>query len=42
MPLDFGHPPIDIQRHLAALKAEDWLNWVVLYSLPLLQGHLPE
>ncbi|CAJ0634073.1 7819_t:CDS:2 [Entrophospora sp. SA101] len=39
---DFGHPPIDIQRHLAALKAEDWLNWVVLYSLPLLQGHLPE
>lgn len=42
MPLDFGRPPIDIQRHSAAFKAEDWLNWVVLYSLPLLQGHLPE
>ncbi|CAG8753918.1 729_t:CDS:2, partial [Cetraspora pellucida] len=26
----------------AAFKAEDWLNWVVLYSLPLLQGHLPK
>ena len=42
MPLDFGRPPIDIQRHSAAFKAEDWTNWVMLYSLPLLQGHLPE
>ena len=42
MPFDFGRPPIDIQRHSAAFKAEDWLNWVVLYSLPLLQGYLPE
>lgn len=42
MPLDFGRPPIDIQRHSAAFKAEDWSNWVILYSLPLLQGRLPE
>jgi len=42
MPLDFGRPPIDIQRHSGAFKAEDWTNWVMLYSLPLLQGHLPE
>ena len=42
MPSDFGRPPIDIQRHSAGFKAEDWKNWVVLYSLPLLQGHLPE
>ena len=42
MPLDFGRPPIDIQRHYAAFKAEDWANWVLLYSLPLLQSRLPE
>ncbi|CAB5189613.1 unnamed protein product [Rhizophagus irregularis] len=23
-------------------KAEDWTNWVILYSLPLLQNYLPE
>ena len=27
MPLDFGWPPIDIQRHSAAFKAEDWSNY---------------
>ena len=42
MPLDFGRLPIDIQRYSAGFKAEDWLNWVVLYSLPLLQNYLPE
>ncbi|RIB06185.1 hypothetical protein C2G38_1910086, partial [Gigaspora rosea] len=42
MPLNFGRPLIDIQRHSAAFKAEDWLNWVVLYLLPLLQDYLPE
>jgi hypothetical protein len=42
MPLNFGRPPIDIQRHSAAFKAEDWLNWIILYSLPLLQSYLPE
>ena len=42
MPLDFGRPPIDIQRYSASLKAKDWSNWVILYSLPLLQDYLPE
>ena len=42
MPLDFGRPPIDIQKHFAGFKAEDWTNWVTLYSLPLLQNYLPE
>lgn len=42
MPLDFGRPPINIQQHSAAFKAEEWLNWIILYSLPLLQGYLPE
>ena len=42
MPLDFGRPPINIHQHSAAFKAEDWSNWVLLFSLPLLQGHLSE
>jgi len=42
MPLDFGRPPINIQRYSAGFKAEDWLNWVVLYSIPLLQNCLLE
>ncbi|CAG8642442.1 45451_t:CDS:10, partial [Gigaspora margarita] len=42
MPLSFGRPPINIQRHSAAFKAEHWLNWITLYSIPLLQNNLPE
>jgi len=26
MPSDFDRPPIDIQRHSAGFKAEDWKN----------------
>lgn len=32
MPLDFGRPPINIQRYSATFKAEDRSNWVILYS----------
>ena len=42
MPLDFGRPPINIQRHSAAFKAEEWLNWIILYSIPLLHNYLSE
>ncbi|CAG8845425.1 14992_t:CDS:2, partial [Gigaspora margarita] len=42
MPLSFGRPPINIQRHSAAFKAEHWLNWITLYSIPLLQNNLLE
>ncbi|CAG8792974.1 26331_t:CDS:2, partial [Gigaspora rosea] len=28
--------------HSEAFKAEHWLNWIVLYLIPLLQGNLPE
>ncbi|CAG8787807.1 16657_t:CDS:2, partial [Gigaspora margarita] len=42
MPLSFGCPPINIQCHSAAFKAEHWLNWITLYSIPLLQGNLLE
>lgn len=41
MPMGFGRPPINIQKHHSAFKAEDWYNWIVLYSLLLLHDHLP-
>ncbi|CAG8793726.1 26192_t:CDS:2, partial [Gigaspora margarita] len=41
MLLEFGRPPINIQKYYNGFKAEDWHNWTVLYSLPLFQNHLP-
>ncbi|EXX77849.1 hypothetical protein RirG_020040 [Rhizophagus irregularis DAOM 197198w] len=41
MPMGFGRPPINILKHHSAFKAEDWYNWIVLYSLPLLHNYLP-
>lgn len=35
MPLEFGRPPINIQRHSSAFKAEDWSNWAQLYFTKL-------
>ena len=41
MPMEFGRPPTNIQKHHLGFKAEDWYNWIVLYSLPLLHNYLP-
>ncbi|RIB16452.1 hypothetical protein C2G38_2316543 [Gigaspora rosea] len=41
MPLEFGRPPINIQKYYNSFKAKDWYNWTVLYLLPLFQNHLP-
>ncbi|CAG8482740.1 24125_t:CDS:2, partial [Gigaspora margarita] len=37
MPSEFGRPPLDIAKYSNAYKAEDWINWTCLYSIPLLQ-----
>lgn len=42
MPTDFGRAPLNIHRHASSFKAEQWLTWIVLYSLPLLHNRLPE
>ncbi|KAF0333003.1 transposase domain-containing protein [Gigaspora margarita] len=39
--IDFGRPPRNIIKHRDGYKAEEWANWITLYSLPLLQNHLP-
>jgi dihydrofolate reductase len=36
MPSEFGRAPNDIFRHSNGFKAEEWTNWTMLYSLPLL------
>jgi len=42
MPLDFGRPPRNIWKHNAGYKAEEWANWITLYSVPLFKSKLPE
>ncbi|CAB4436877.1 unnamed protein product [Rhizophagus irregularis] len=41
MPSDFGRSPRNIAAHHEGFKAEEWANWIVLYSIPLLKNHLP-
>ena len=42
MPLDFGRPSRNIWKHNAGYKAEEWANWITLYSVPLLKSKLLE
>jgi hypothetical protein len=42
MPISFGRPLINIQKYYSSFKAEEWCNWIILYSLPLLQNYLSE
>ncbi len=40
MPGEFGRVPISLHHH-KGYKAEDWMNWTILYSIPLLKNYLP-
>jgi len=42
IPTDFGRPPRNILLHHNGYKAVEWASWIMLYSLPLLKGRLPE
>jgi hypothetical protein len=42
MPPDIGRPPRNIIKHSAGFKAVEWANWILLFSLPLLKGRLPQ
>jgi len=41
MPLVFERPPRNIFKHNAGYKAEEWANWITLYSVPLIKTILP-
>ena len=40
IPLTFERPSRNIFKHNAEYKAEEWANWITLYSIPLLKTHL--
>ena len=42
MPLTFGRPPRNIFKHNAGYKAEEWANWITLYSVSLIKKDLPD
>jgi hypothetical protein len=42
MLLAFGRPPRNIFKHNAGYKAEEWANWITLYSIPLIKIYLPD
>jgi len=41
IPLAFGRTPRNIFKHNAGYKAEEWANWITLYSIPLIKTYLP-
>ena len=40
MPLVFGRLPQNIMKHNAGYKAEEWANWITLYSVLLIKNFL--
>src|SRR6266540_3748862 len=40
VPLEFGRPPCCIFKHYTGYKAEEWANWITLYSVPLLKYYM--
>lgn len=42
VPVDMGRRPRDISKHHAGFKATEWSHWLMLYSVSLLKGRLPE
>lgn len=42
MPPDIGRSLRNIIKHSAGFKAVEWANWIILFSLPLLKGRLPQ
>jgi len=42
IPLIFERPPQNIFKYNAGYKAEEWANWITLYSILLLKTHLED
>jgi hypothetical protein len=42
LPLSFGSPSRDIFKYWRGFKAEEWRNWMLRLSIPLLIGNLPD
>ncbi|RIB27963.1 hypothetical protein C2G38_1952520, partial [Gigaspora rosea] len=42
IPSSLGHPLRNIGLHHNGYKAEEWSNWITMYSLPFLKNRLPK
>ena len=42
IPTSIGRVPRNIYNHSAGYKAEEWSNWIMFFSLPLLKGRIEE
>jgi hypothetical protein len=42
IPSSIGRVPRNIHKHSAGYKAEEWSNWIMFFSLPLLKGRIEE
>ena len=42
VPAVYGRPPRNIFKYHNPLKAAEYSNWILLYSLPVLHGRRPE
>ncbi|GET00615.1 transposase domain-containing protein [Rhizophagus clarus] len=42
IPFNIGRLPRNIVKHSVEFKAVEWTNWIILFSLPLLKGRLPQ
>src|SRR6266545_5123722 len=40
VPLEFGRPPRCIFKHHTRYKAEEWANWITLYSVSLFKYYM--
>ena len=41
IPTSFGKPPRNIAIYWRQFTAEEWRNWITIFSLPLLYNRLP-
>jgi hypothetical protein len=41
IPSYLGRPPCNITLYYNSYKAEEWMAWIIMYSLPLLKNKLP-
>jgi hypothetical protein len=41
VPLKYGRPIRNIEKHWKGYKSEEWKNWMIRFSIPLLHNRLP-
>lgn len=42
VPVSVSQVPRDIHRHVKSYKATEWFDWIMIFSVPMLSGRLPD